>query len=481
MVYTGGEMLFPQFPTAADWFRPAPLARGTGARGRTRSSIWHLMVKRNIMPNMFQELLSKKFTQTVRLLPRLIPVVFILFVLSVTLYGLLNIRSLVVHAEGGSQAFTAEELKARMDDLKWALGLIVTAAGLFAIAQGAAAWFSSQTFNREAENSLNRISEIQQDVELRFPIFSDYEKLRNEAYRELEQSLLGVSVSNRDEGYDWREDLYERMELPNRQKLLSVERFIGIEFLRRPTDDLAYTQNLQRLAHFYISKFKFEKWKKFGYLGDLERADYYLNLAYERSNNPFYLNDLGLLNLEWYANLYSSQQDIFLREAEKFFKRSFGYISNQQRAYYNLGVLESKRNDLTAAIAYTEKAAQQEIWEETAIEARTGDIYYNLACFYARLAVSQGPITSRSNFVRQCLDALKRPAQIGLVRRVVVDSDCDDKNGDFYPLINSGEASVVAELNLLRPRLSQNRVAHSKLVGKGKMDVLIDAVKNLFT
>ena len=105
---------------------------------------------------------------------------------------------------------------------------------------------------------------------------SDYDKLRNEAYRELEQNLLATSISNGDEGYDWREDLYERMELPKRQKLLSVERFIGIEFLRRPDDDLAYTQNLQRLAHFYISKFKFEKGQNFGYLGDLERADYYL-------------------------------------------------------------------------------------------------------------------------------------------------------------------------------------------------------------
>ena len=431
---------------------------------------------------MFRELLSKKFTQTLRLLPRFIPVVFILVVVSVTFYGLLNVRSLVVHAQGGTKALTAEELKARVDDLKWVLGLIVTAAGLFAIAQGAAAWFSSQTFTRQAEDALNRISEIQSDVELRFPVFSDYEKQRNEAYRELEQNLLGASVSNGDEGYDWREDLYERMELPNRQKLLSVERFIGIEFLRRPADDLAYTQNLQRLAHFYISKFKFERDQKFGYLGDLERADYYLNLAYERSSNPFYLNDLGLLNLEWYANLYLSRKDVFLQQAEKFFKRSCGYNPKQQRAYYNLGVVESRRNDLTAAISYTEKAAQQEIWEETAIEARTGDIYYNLASFYARLAVSQGSITSRSNFVRKCLDALKTPAQIGLVRKAVVDTDYDDKeNGDFYPLVNSGEPSIVAELNSLRPRLSQNRIAHSKSVGKGKIDVLIDAVKNLFT
>lgn len=431
---------------------------------------------------MFRELLSRKFTQALRLLPRYIPVVFILFVVSVTLYGLLSVRSLVVHAQGGSQALTAEDLKARVDDLKWALGLIVTAAGLFAIAQGAAAWFSSQTFNRQAGDALSRISEIQTDVELRFPVFSDYEKLRNEAYRELEQNLLGASDSDRAEGYDWREDLYERMELPNRQKLLSVERFIGIEFLRRPNDDLSYTQNLQRLAYFYTSKFNFEWGQKFGYLGDLERADYYLNLAYERSNNPFYLNDLGLLNLQWYATVYSSQRDRFLQQAEKFFKRSLGDNPKQQRAYYNLGVLEGMRKDLVAAISYTEKAAQHEIWEETVIEARTGDIYYNLASFYARLAVAQGPITVHSNFVRKSLDVLKRTAQIGLVKKATVDNDYYKENGDFYPLLKSGEPSIIAELNSLRLRLSQNRNTLSKPVrGKRKVEVLIDAVKNLFT
>jgi hypothetical protein len=80
------------------------------------------------------------------------------------------------------------------------------------------------------------------------------------------------------------------------------------------------------------------------------------------------------------------------------------------------------------------------------------------------------------------LDALKRPAQIGLVRKAVVDIDYEDKEtGDFYPLLKSGEPSIIAELNLLRPRLSQNRNAHSKSVGRGKVGVLADAIKNLFT
>jgi tetratricopeptide (TPR) repeat protein len=411
------------------------------------------------------------------LVPQVLPIAFVLIVAFVTAYGFLKIEGLVVRAQS---PLTAEELKTRVDDLKWGLGLIVTAAGLFAIAQATAAWFSSQTFTKQAEETLARISEIQDDVELRFPVFSDYERLRSEAYGELERSLLSASISNRDEGYDWREDLYERMELPNRQKLLSVERFIGIEFLRRPNDDVAYTQSLQRLAHFYISKFKFEKSQGFGYLGDLERADYYLNLAYQRSNNPFYLNDLGLLNLQWYAALYHSRADRYLQQAEMFFRRSCDSNPKQQRAYYNLGVLEKRRNDLGAAISYAEKAARQEIWEETVIEARTADIYYNLACYYACLAVARSPLTRGSDFVKKCLDALRKPAQIGLVKKSVVDFDFDDADGDLHALLNSS-AEIAQELNDLRPQLSRNRDTQPLVVpARGKLGMLTDAIKNLF-
>jgi hypothetical protein len=416
-----------------------------------------------------------------RWLPRLIPLAFIVFVVAETLHGLSDVWIINAHAQGPAPTLTAEDIKSKLDDLKYTLNLIVTAAGFFAVAQAAAAWFSSQTFTKQAEDALKRIAEIEKDVELRYPVFSDYEKLRNEAYRELEQGLLSASVSNKDEGYDWRENLYERMELPARQKLLSVERFIGIEFLRRPADDAAYTQNLQRLAHFYISKFKFEKGHDFGYLGDLERADYYLNLVYARSSSPSYvLNDLGLLNLEWYANLYLEQKELYLRQAETFFKRSCASNPNQQRSYYNLGVLESRRGDLAAAITYTEIAAAREVWEETAIAARTGDVYYNLACFYARSAVVEKALTFTSKHVQKCIQALERPAETGLVRKGVVDADFDDKGGDFYPLMNSGDDKVVEALKSLRPRLSENKTAHTEGVGKGKLAVFVDAVKNLF-
>jgi len=391
-------------------------------------------------------------------------------------FGIRNVRDLVVHAQDQAKPITAEDLKKGVDDLKWALGLIVTAAGLFAIAQATAAWFSSQTFTKQAEDALERISEIQKDVESRFPMFSDYERLRNEAYNELEQNLRAASSSNKDEGYDWREDLYERMGLPNRQKLLSVERYIGIEFLRRPEDDITYIQNLQRLAHFYISKFKFEKSRNFGYLGDLERADYYLNLAYQRSENPFFLlNDLGLLNLQWYSNMHPSGKDLYLQQAEKFFKRSYSQNPNQQRAYYNLGVLESKRKDYSAAKSYAEMATRREVWEETAIEARTGDVYYNLACYYARLAVAE---RLNSSLVKSCFEALEKPANIGLVRKTTVDFDYDNKDGDFYPLLNSGDKPVVERLNNIRPLLSRNK--NATRIREGKFRALAEAIKNLF-
>lgn len=413
-----------------------------------------------------------------RLIPQILPLAFILAVGVVTAYGFLKIESLVVQARA---PLTSSDLKAQMDDLKWGLGLVITAAGLFAIAQASASWFSSQTFTKQAEETLKQISGIQEDVNRRFPIFSDYEQLRKEAYSDLERSLRSVSVSNKEEGYDWREDLYERMSLPIRQRLLSVERFIGVEFLQHPEDETAYTQSLQRLAHFYISKFKFERSQGFGYLGDLERADYYLNLAYDRSNNPFYLNDLGLLNLEWYATLYSTRADVYLQQAERLFKQSLSRTPKQQRANYNLGVLEKKRRDFEAALLYTKEAARHEAWEETAIEARTGDVFYNLACNYACLAVSKGDFDIRSNFVRNCIEALREPAEIGLVKKRVVDFDYDNVNGDLYPLLRRGDNEIVSRLTQIRPNLSKNRdTSPSTSPAGGKFSILAEAIKNLF-
>lgn len=359
-----------------------------------------------------------------------------------------------------------EELKSREEELRWVLELILAFAGAFAIAQAAAAWFSSETFTKQAEDSLKKISDVEKEVESNYPLYSAAEQVRRDAYRELAYSLQAGSGTDKDEGYDWRENLYENMEPSARQSLLSVEHFVGIEFLRRPPDDATYTQNLRRLANFYVSKFEYENNCGFGYLGDLERAEYYLKRALDRSNEAFYLlNDLGLLHAHWCSQVYKSEREKYLSNGHSFFTRSSNIRPEQQRAYYNLGVIERRKNaspNWRAAIKIMQQAAEQAVWEEVFIEARKADIHYNLACWWARVAVEEhkgGPIGMNSDPIKDCLKALEECARTGLVKKNRVDEDygpgpgSNPINGEFFDLTKHGNDELKEKLKEIKPKL----------------------------
>lgn len=417
-------------------------------------------------------------------LPNLLPIIFIITVLGLTVYGLWIVRELAVNAAHPAPAspMTTDDLKARIEELKWILALIVTAAGLFTIAQAAAAWFSSQTFSKQAEDTLKRVADVEQDVESRYPVFSDYEKVRREAYVELAHSLKTASSDDQEEGYDWRENLYEVMDIEKRQKLLSVERFIGIEFLRRPLDDLSYPQNLRRLANFYVSKFQFEREHKFGYLGDLERAHYYLDLARERTEDAFYLlNDIGVLHALWYPQVYTQDREAHILEAVKLFDQSRADKPHQQRAYYNLGAIESVRKNWESAADWCEQGIKHELWEETLVDARKGDLYYNLACYHARVAALKRQVRHGEFHVDRCLWALGIAAGIGQVKGKTVNGDYA-KEGDLYDLFTTADKKVVADLNQLRPELSKRKIRKEVPQNLAdKMSAVGAAVRNLFT
>ncbi len=77
-------------------------------------------------------------------LPRLLPLLFIGIILVLVYLGVSDLVVLAADAKG-TATLNAAELKDRIDELKWILGLIVTAAGLFTLAQGVAAGFAAQS------------------------------------------------------------------------------------------------------------------------------------------------------------------------------------------------------------------------------------------------------------------------------------------------------------------------------------------------
>jgi hypothetical protein len=378
--------------------------------------------------------------------------------LALTLFGL----HLVFHhlpALTSVKQFTDDPgFKTVFDELKWLLTLIVTTAGFFAIAQSAAAWFSAQSFGRQAEDALDRIKEIESDLRERYPLFSRADQLRREAYHELALTLRAASkANNEDEGLDWRESFYDNMPVEDRQRLLSVERFITIDLLDGFPGEDSYLEDLRRLANFYSSKFEYEHRLGFGQLGDLERSERYLKIACEKDRSAFYLwNDLGLLYLQRNRHLNpDGSKAEYIEDARKQFEKSVRIQNEQQRGHYNLSVVSAEKKEWSEAANHLREACRHSLWERTAVPAFRGDALYNLGCSLARLAEEQGATEARSSHVRDCLQALGEAAEIGLVRPDTVKYDYE--TGDICWLRQFGKRSVQDELERLRFQLSAKR------------------------
>jgi hypothetical protein len=119
-------------------------------------------------------------------------------------------------ADKSAAPVSPDELKSKIDDFKWVLTLILSVAGLFTVVQGIAAGFSAQNFQRQAQELaqdfqekaqriLDDLTRIATETKDRYPIFSEIEGRRKDAYKKLTENLKRTSaIGSADEGLDWR-------------------------------------------------------------------------------------------------------------------------------------------------------------------------------------------------------------------------------------------------------------------------------------
>ncbi len=192
------------------------------------------------------------------------------------------------------------------------------------------------------------------------------------------------SVNDPDEGFDWRRLYYGTKSLAERQEILSVERLVPYEIASQHEPRDVFVRQIRHLARFYWSKFVYEQGCGFGYFGDLERAEYLLDLAKRKIGARVYLyNDLGNIRLETFrarvAALRPLQADPSIRReiesglqgAVEAFEESIRLQPTQLRAYYNLAVLHADHlvNMLPKAIEFLEKGVQYPNWESKPVPA----------------------------------------------------------------------------------------------------------------
>ena len=386
-----------------------------------------------------------------------LPFCLIAVVILVTAYGLVHIYWLSPLSGQGKAAsapvagvvLTAEELKTRLDDLKWLLTLIVSVASLFAILQAAASFFNAQAFSKQADDALTRIEKLAKETEGRYPLFAQTERARVDAYSLLRRRLQF-------EGFDWRDEVYKTMPLRERQQVLSADWYLSVDLVPPNVDPAAMVRDLRSLANFYASKWLHEHERGGGSLADLERAEYYLELATEKCENDFFLlNDKGVLYLEYYRRLETEPWTACLAAATECFEKSLKKYKDQQRAHYNLGVADTYRKLWHKSQDHLLDALTHKTWEHTPLPEKECAIHYNLACVRARLSYrSHSPVLEQEAAL--AMESLETAARMGLMRASTVDFDLDNEKGDLRELFTKGPSAMQSRLKELRVLLSQN-------------------------
>jgi hypothetical protein len=415
-------------------------------------------------------------------LAKWLPLTFIAVILVLVCFGLRSVAVLAADAKGDA-SFTPSELKDRVDELKWTLGLIVTAAGLFTLAQVVAAGFSAHNFAKQADDVLDGLKKLESEVKARYPVFADTEERRAEAYENLTRMLTATSsVNDPDEGFDWRRFYYGTKSLVERQEILSFERLVPYEIASQHESKEVFVRQVRHLARFYWSKFVFEQGRGFGYFGDLERAEYLLDLAKRKMGARAYLyNDLGNVRLEAFRARVAAlrplqaepsvQREIEngLQGAVEAFEESIRLHPKQLRAYYNLAVLHADHlvNTLPKEIELLEKGVKHQNWENVPVPAFTCTAFFNLGCYNGRLAKTD----KNPEYPKRCLEALRRAAQIGRIATDDVEREygfrielepqgssprliTHSQEGDLYHLVRNGDEATKVELDRLKPLLS---------------------------
>lgn len=375
-------------------------------------------------------------------------------------------------AELASVPVADDFMKARMDELRWMLTIIGSLAAFFAIAQGAAAYFSAQNYTKSADEAIARIDKQEASVRARYPLFEAVEKARDDAYTQLRLDLKTISKVE-DPAADPLEALalidrfYGKLTVEQRQALLSVESFASADLCGNRSSDEEYASDLVRLAIFYQSKFLYEDrltrgdrahTRRLGNICDLERAEAYLKLAAKKAPNDFtILNELGILYINFHRALHADDADSsYLVDAERAFQRSIGMERKQQRAYYNTGTVYGRyRKDYSTGIDWLNKAKRFENWQRLPVAYSSSFIYYNLGCYGAKHLDGTLAVITAAH-AKDLLEALAIAAQFHSIPADAVRADFEEETGDLFHAYAKADADLKKsfdqmKLELLKP------------------------------
>jgi hypothetical protein len=269
------------------------------------------------------------------------------------------------------------------------------------------------------------------EVKERFPKLSAMETQARIALKNIEVTF-GI------EGADtWLEDRYASLGIVERQRILTVEHLIALEFTGRSTPS-----QLRGMSNFYYSKFKFER-----LASDLDRSLYYAHLASDRGNEAFqYLNDLGFLYME-----LMEKDKRYREDAMRALLLSKGKHSKQQRCYYNIATLLfdeaiAKKAAGDAPSFYKMMSEIRQLlytallhpkWEIQASPELASLIHYNLACCLCGIVEQYLPLNTQHPLLDEALEHLQAASEFKQTKAETLVRDLDKQCGDLKALADN--------------------------------------------
>jgi hypothetical protein len=292
-----------------------------------------------------------------------------------------------------------DSYKVQVDDLQRLVSLLIAFSSLYALVLGASAYVSSQELLKQSQNNAEKIDKLRSDLEKSFPFFKRMGDRMLAVNRKLEE-LMPDS--------DEREDYYERLSPTDHQELAALEQSsVALLYFLDFTEVSDVASDIYRqLGKYCSAAFAERKSQLERELGNARQApdDPELRIdlarrkreiAWLRDRSRYLLfnatrtNPDSFLAFNDLAFLIQDIEGVTSATAADFYRTSLRLQPKQQRAYYNLAIIEFTLDHPQTAEELSTQALASPNWQVRPNLSRYDDILYNRACYRNRLGESR--------------------------------------------------------------------------------------------
>jgi hypothetical protein len=344
----------------------------------------------------------------------------------------------------------------RADDLHTLVAYILGLSSLYSIALGVSSYLGVQHALNQAKEAADDVRDLKAKAEGAFKDLNDRLQEAKDgamtqadaAVKEIRSQYLLIGRVDRAIDrviqdlnrllplFDDSELVFARLTEENKQQFFFYEKAVAsLELFDLKHSAQQASEIFDRLGRYYGLKYVLDRkgTPSNPNRDDLERSRFYLDRAIEKDGaNILALNDRAFLAIEG-----DSPSD--LAAAREVLERSLATDGDQQRARYNLALVEHKELHYLEAEQLLTKALSLARWEREALLKRTVDMRYNRACARCRLYAS--PPGPQDKFLKGAFEDIKSVFDNRVFwneseMKQDFQNDCE-KDGDLQPLLQS--------------------------------------------